>query len=59
MDRADISGGNQHDIEFFDIIIVPDAFGLSFDGVFHMQSGRVDHHFRGVFIQLKELLYEV
>ena len=33
VDGAGISGGNEDDILFLDEVVVPDAFGLAFDGV--------------------------
>ena len=38
---------------------ISDSFFLALNGKFLLELGRVDHHFRGILIELKELFYEV
>jgi len=45
VDGAGVSGSNQHDVVLLNIEVVPDALGLTLDGVVNMQLGRIDHHF--------------
>ena len=40
-------------------MVVPNALGLTFDGVVDVQFGRVNHNFRGIFIQLQKLFDQI
>lgn len=59
VDGTLVGGGDEEEVLVLDVDVVADALGLSLDLVLEVQLRRVDHHFRGVLVQLQELLHQL